>query len=112
MKNSTAPVSKNAILAIILVSYVMIVLDTSIVLTGLPNIRHELGFGDTGLAWVQSAYTLSFGGFMLLAARAGDTFGRRRMLMLGLSLFTVASLAIGLARSPAAMVAADRKSVV
>ena len=106
MKNSTAPVSKNAILAIILVSYVMIVLDTSIVLTGLPNIRHDLGFGDTGLAWVQSAYTLSFGGFMLLAARAGDTFGRRRMLMLGLSLFTVASLAIGLARSPAAMVAA------
>ena len=106
MKNSATPVSKNAILAIILVSYVMIVLDTSIVLTGLPNIRHELGFGDTGLAWVQSAYTLSFGGFMLLAARAGDTFGRRRMLMLGLSLFTVASLAIGLARSPAAMVAA------
>jgi len=69
---------KAAILAIILASYVMIVLDTSIVLTGLPRIQSELGFSDTGLAWVQSAYTLTFGGLLLLAARAGDTFGRRR----------------------------------
>ena len=110
MKNPSpadaASASPNAILAIILVSYVMIVLDTSIVLTGLPKIHQELGFGDTGLAWVQSAYTLCFGGFLLLAARAGDTCGRRRMLVAGLALFTVASLAIGLARSPAMMVAA------
>ncbi|MGF6114959.1 EmrB/QacA subfamily drug resistance transporter [Janthinobacterium lividum] len=97
---------KAAILAIILVSYVMIVLDTSIVLTGLPKIHQELGFTDTGLAWVQSAYTLTFGGLLLLAARAGDVFGRRRMLQLGLALFTLASLAIGLARSPAMMIAA------
>lgn len=81
---------KAAILAIILVSYVMIVLDTSIVLTGLPKIHHDLGFTDTGLAWVQSAYTLTFGG----------------LLQLGLALFTVASLAIGLARSPAMLIAA------
>lgn len=97
---------KAAILAIILASYVMIVLDTSIVLTGLPRIQSELGFSDTGLAWVQSAYTLTFGGLLLLAARAGDTFGRRRLLQWGLALFTLASLAIGVARSPAMLIAA------
>jgi EmrB/QacA subfamily drug resistance transporter len=97
---------KSAILAIILVSYVMIVLDTSIVLTGLPKIHHDLGFSDTGLAWVQSAYTLTFGGFLLLAARAGDILGRRRMLIAGLALFTLASVAIGAANSPAWMIAA------
>lgn len=97
---------KAAILAIILISYVMIVLDTSIVLTGLPKIGQELGFTDTGLAWVQSAYTLTFGGFLLLAARAGDMVGRRRMLQWGLALFTLASLAIGLVQTPAMMIAA------
>ncbi|OEZ50494.1 putative MFS-type transporter EfpA [Janthinobacterium sp. MP5059B] len=111
MKNVSAPAipaapHKAAILAIILVSYVMIVLDTSIVLTGLPKIHQELGFTDTGLAWVQSAYTLTFGGLLLLAARAGDAYGRRRLLQLGLALFTLASLAIGLAQSPAMMIAA------
>ncbi|MGX9713606.1 MFS transporter [Janthinobacterium lividum] len=111
MKNVSAPAisaapHKAAILAIILVSYVMIVLDTSIVLTGLPKIHQELGFTDTGLAWVQSAYTLTFGGLLLLAARAGDVVGRRRLLQLGLALFTLASLAIGLAQSPAMMIAA------
>lgn len=97
---------KAAILAIILASYVMIVLDTSIVLTGLPKIHQELGFTDTGLAWVQSAYTLTFGGLLLLAARAGDTYGRRRLLQWGLALFTLASLVIGLAQSPATLLAA------
>ena len=97
---------KTAILAIILVSYVMIVLDTSIVLTGLPKIHHDLGFTDAGLAWVQSAYTLTFGGFLLLAARAGDIVGRRRMLIVGLALFTAASAAIGLAHAPGWMIAA------
>lgn len=111
MKNVSAPAipaapHKAAILAIILVSYVMIVLDTSIVLTGLPKIHQELGFTDTGLAWVQSAYTLTFGGLLLLAARAGDAYGRRLLLQLGLALFTLASLAIGLAQSPAMMIAA------
>jgi EmrB/QacA subfamily drug resistance transporter len=97
---------KRAILAIILVSYVMIVLDTSVVLTGLPKIHLEMGFSDSGLAWVQSAYTLTFGGFLLLAARAGDIIGRRRMLVAGLALFTLASLAIGAAATPAALVIA------
>jgi EmrB/QacA subfamily drug resistance transporter len=102
---SAAP-NKMAILAIILVSYVMIILDTSIVLTGLPHIARDLGFTDSGLAWVQSAYTLTFGGFLLLSARAGDILGRRRMLILGLAVFTVASVAIGMAQLPALMIAA------
>ncbi|MBI1205465.1 MAG: MFS transporter [Rhodopseudomonas sp.] len=98
--------NKPAILTIILASYVMIVLDTSVVLTGLPNIHRDLGFTDTGLAWVQSAYTLTFGGFLLLGGRAGDIIGRRRMLLAGLVVFTASSLAIGVAQSPGWIVAA------
>jgi EmrB/QacA subfamily drug resistance transporter len=86
-----------AILAIVLTSYLMLVLDTSIVITGLPEIRDELGFSAVGLSWVQNAYTLCFGGSLLLAARAGDLFGRRRMFVGGLALFTLASLVIGFA---------------
>lgn len=96
---------KNAILSIILVSYVMIVLDISVVLTGLPKIHAELGFSEAGLAWVQAAYTLTFGGFLLLGARAGDLLGRRRMLVTGLSIFTLASLAIGISQSAGWMLA-------
>jgi EmrB/QacA subfamily drug resistance transporter len=99
------PVNKTAILSIILVSYVMIVLDISVVLTGLPKIQRDLGFSEANLAWVQSAYTLTFGGFLLLGARAGDILGRRRMFMAGLALFTLASLAIGLSFSASWMLA-------
>ncbi|SDR44880.1 drug resistance transporter, EmrB/QacA subfamily [Rhizobiales bacterium GAS113] len=96
---------KAAVLAIILVSYVMIVLDISVVLTGLPKIHSELGFSEANLAWVQSAYTLTFGGFLLLGARAGDILGRRRMFMTGLAVFTLASLAIGASQSAGWMLA-------
>ncbi|MGE6785412.1 MFS transporter [Ensifer adhaerens] len=92
---------KTAVLAIIIVSYLMIVLDISIVITGLPKIRDELQFSDAGLSWVHSAYTLAFGGFLLLGARAGDILGRRRLFMTGLAIFTAASVVIGLAPSPA-----------
>lgn len=98
-----SPRNKAAILAIILISYVMIVLDISVVLTGLPKIHNELGFTDAGLAWVQSAYTLTFGGFLLLGARAGDILGRRRMFVVGMTIFTVASVAIGASQSSAWM---------
>lgn len=94
------------LLAIILASYLMIVLDISIVITGLPKIRESLGFSAAGLSWVQNAYTLAFGGLLLLGARAGDLLGRRRMFIVGLGLFTVASLAIGLAGSAAWLIAA------
>jgi EmrB/QacA subfamily drug resistance transporter len=101
-----SPGRRSVILAIILVSYVMIVLDISIVITGLPKILRELGFSDAGLSWVSNAYTLTFGGFLLLGARAGDILGRRRMLVIGLAIFAVASMFIGLAQSPTWLITA------
>src|SRR6266704_3615622 len=101
---------RSSVLAIVLASYFMIVLDISIVITGLPKIRGDLGFSHIDLSWVQNAYTLTFGGLLLLGARAGDILGRRRMFIGGLGLFTAASLAIGLARSAVWLVAErDRK---
>lgn len=88
---------KRYVLGIILASYFVILLDTSIVITGLPEIRDTFDLTHTQLSWVQNAYTLCFGGFLLLGARAGDLVGRRRMFMVGLGIFTVSSLVIGLA---------------
>lgn len=100
------PVNRSAILAIIMISYMMIVLDTSIVIAGLPRIHAELGFTDAGLSWVSNAYTLVFGGFLLLGARAGDILGRRRLFIVGLAIFVVSSLMIGMAASPAMLIGA------
>jgi EmrB/QacA subfamily drug resistance transporter len=97
---------RTAVLAIVLISYLMIVLDISIVITALPQLRHSLGFSATSLSWVQNAYTLAFGGLLLLGARAGDILGRRRTFVAGLGVFTVASLAIGLAPSAALLLVA------
>jgi EmrB/QacA subfamily drug resistance transporter len=97
---------RGPVLAIVLASYLMIVLDISIVITALPKIQAELHFSAVGLSWVQNAYTLFFGGLLLLGARAGDILGRRRMFVAGLALFTTASLAIGLAQSPGWLLAA------
>jgi EmrB/QacA subfamily drug resistance transporter len=82
----------------------MVVLDATIVAVALPEIQADLGFSQAGLQWVISAYTLVFGGFLLLAGRAADLWGRRRMFMVGLVVFTGASLACGLAASPSALV--------
>ncbi len=95
-----APTHRTAVLVIVLVSYLMTLLDVSIVITALPKIQQSLQFTATELSWVQNAYTLAFGGLLLLGARAGDILGRRRMFMLGMGLFTLASLAIGVAQSP------------
>ena len=95
-----------AILGIILACYLMIVLDISVVIAALPDIQSSLHFSSTSLSWVQSAYTLSFGGLLLLGARAGDILGRRRMLISGIALFTLASLAGGLAPSAEWLLAA------
>ena len=100
------PARRTAVLAVILVSYLLIVLDISIVVTGLPRIRDDLGFSPSGLSWVQNAYMLTFGGLLLLGARAGDILGRRRMFVVGVALFTAASLAVGLAQSPWELLAA------
>jgi EmrB/QacA subfamily drug resistance transporter len=96
-------VNKMHVLAIVLASYFVILLDTSIVITGLPEIRLAFGLTTTELSWVQNAYTLSFGGFMMLGARAGDLIGRKRMFMIGLALFTLTSLVIGLAPNATTM---------
>lgn len=97
---------RTGVLLLVLASYLMIVLDISIVITGLPKIRESLGFTPAGLSWVHTAYTLSFGGLLMAGARAGDLFGRKRMFVLGLVMFLLASLAIGLAPSPAFLVGA------
>ena len=84
----------------------MIVLDGTIVNVALPTIRDDLGFSQTSLAWVVNAYLLTFGGFLLLGGRLGDLFGQRRMFLIGIGLFTVASLACGLATTQGQLVAA------
>jgi EmrB/QacA subfamily drug resistance transporter len=84
----------------------LIVLDVSIVNVALPSIREDLGFSESSLAWVLNAYTLTFGGFMLLAGRLGDLYGHRRVFVLGVGLFTIASLACGLATSQEMLVGA------
>jgi EmrB/QacA subfamily drug resistance transporter len=84
----------------------MIVLDTTVVNVALPSIREDLGFTETSLAWVVNAYLLTFGGFLLLGGRLGDLFGHRRLFVGGIALFTVASLACGLATSQAILVGA------
>jgi EmrB/QacA subfamily drug resistance transporter len=84
----------------------MIVLDGTIVNVALPSIREDLGFSETSLAWVVNAYLLTFGGFLLLGGRLGDLFGQRRMFVAGTVVFTLASLACGLAGSQGALVAA------
>src|SRR3954463_15202556 len=99
MPTSPARRANAMVLAIILACYLMIVLDVSIVITALPKIHRDLGFSPTGLSWVQNAYALTFGGLLLLGARAGDILGRRRVFVVGIALFTAASLAAGLAQS-------------
>jgi EmrB/QacA subfamily drug resistance transporter len=84
---------------VILGAYLMIILDTSIVITALPSIQRSLHFSATGLSWVQNTYTLTFGGLLLLGARAGDLLGRRRLFGAGIGLFTLASILGGLAPS-------------
>jgi EmrB/QacA subfamily drug resistance transporter len=91
-------------LGLLCVAQFVVVLDATIVAVALPEIQQDLGFSQAGLQWVISAYTLVFGGFLLLAGRAADLWGRRRMFMIGLVVFTGASLACGLAASPAALV--------
>jgi len=84
----------------------MIVLDVTIVGVALPSIKEDLGFSDASLAWVVNAYLLTFGGFLLLGGRLGDLFGHRRLFLIGISLFTGASLACGLASSQEFLVGA------
>ena len=84
----------------------MIVLDVTIVNVALPSIKTDLGFDEVSLAWVVNAYMLIFGGFLLLGGRLGDLYGHKRVFLVGLALFTCASLACGMAGSQAFLIAA------
>ena len=93
-------------LVVLCLGDLMIVLDTTIVNVALPSIREDLGFSESSLAWVVNAYLLTFGGFLLLGGRLGDLYGHRRLFLIGLAVFTSASLACGLAGSQTFLVAA------
>src|SRR4249920_2180072 len=82
----------------------MVVLDIAIVNVALPTIKTALSFNETSLSWVINAYTLTFGGLLLLGGRAADLVGRRRMFMIGLVLFSAASLVCGLSTSEAMLI--------
>lgn len=93
-------------LLVLCLGVLMIVLDTTIVNVALPSIRTDLGFTETSLVWVVNAYMLTFGGFLLLGGRLGDLYGHRKLFLAGITLFTLASLACGLAQSQGVLVAA------
>src|ERR687890_363254 len=93
-------------LYVLCLASLMIVLDVTIVGVALPSIRENLAFSETSLAWVVNAYLLTFGGFLLLGGRLGDLFGHRRLFLIGLGVFTLASLACGLATSEEFLVGA------
>ena len=84
----------------------MIVLDTTVVNVALPSIQADLGFTEAALVWVVNAYMVTYGGFLLLGGRLGDLYGQRRLFLLGTVLFTLASLACGLAPSKEMLIAA------
>ena len=93
-------------LLVLCLGVLMIVLDTMIVNVALPSIRADLGFTETSLVWVVNAYMLTFGGFLLLGGRLGDLYGQRRLFLAGIALFTLASLACGLANTQGLLVTA------
>ena len=93
-------------LLLIATAQLMVVLDATVVFVALPHIQRALGFSSAGLEWVVNAYALTFGGLLLLGGRAGDLLGRRRMFVVGLLLFSAASMAGGFATSQAWLLAA------
>jgi len=110
--DSTAPatsgrtINRGAALALLAVTQFVLVLDAGIVGVALPSLVKGLGFQQNDLSWVTNAYTLMFGGFLLLGGRLADYFGRRRMFMGGLVLFSVASLVGSLSPSPGWLIGA------
>ena len=88
------------VLTLVCMAQFMVILDATVVNVALPSIKRGLSFSNADLQWIVNAYTLTFGGFLLLGGRAGDLFGRQRIFLLGLAIFTVASLFNGLAQSP------------
>src|ERR1022692_1014636 len=100
------PRAKNLALALLAMTQFVIVIDASIVNVALPSIGAHLHFARADLSWVVNSYTLTFGGFLLLGGRMADLLGRRRMFMIGLVLFSLASFAGGIAQSEGWLIAA------
>jgi EmrB/QacA subfamily drug resistance transporter len=93
-------------LVVLCLGFLMIILDATIVNVALPTIQKDLGFSQSGLAWVVNAYLIAFGGLLLLAGRLGDLIGRRRVFLIGLVAFTSASLLCGISDSKGLLIAA------
>src|SRR6059036_1106445 len=93
-------------LIVLCTGFLLIVVDMTIVNVALPSIQRDLGFSQSGLAWVVNAYLIAFGGLLLLAGRLGDLVSRRGVFLAGLAVFTAASLACGAAQSQALLVGA------
>ena len=106
MVNSIASHKRWLALYVLCLGVLMIVLDTTIVNVALPSIREDLAFTETSLVWVVNAYMLTFGGFLLLGGRLGDLYGHRKVFLLGITLFTIASLACGLSNSQTLLIVA------
>jgi len=106
MSGSLSGRSRWLALIVLCLGVLMIVLDTTIVNVALPSIRTDLGFSETSLVWVVNAYLLTFGGFLLLGGRLGDLYGQRALFLAGITLFTLASLACGLANSQERLIVA------
>src|SRR3954470_25083742 len=103
---ASRPGSRPAMVALLCTAQFIVVLDATIVAIALPAMQRSLHMATADLQWVLSAYTLAFAGFLVLAGRLADLHGRRRVFMGGLTLFSVASLACGLSKSPAVMIPA------
>jgi EmrB/QacA subfamily drug resistance transporter len=103
---TSPPFNRWRAFSLLAVAAFMTVMDLTIVNTALPSIGRDLNFSRTSLLWVVTAYELAYGGFLLLGGRAADLLGRRRMIMIGLAVFTAASLSAALAGSEAALIAA------
>src|SRR6202012_2870584 len=94
------------VLVLICLAQFMVILDSTIVNVALPSIQKDLSLSEGSLQWIVNAYTLVFGGFLLLGGRAGDLLGRKRLFLVGLVIFTGASLLDGLASSEGMLIAA------
>ena len=95
---------KKLILIVILFSYFLILMDNSIIFTSTVKIAKDLQMNDATLSWISNAYTITFGGFLLLSGRLGDLIGRKTLFLIGLSIFGISSLSIGLAQSSMQMI--------
>src|SRR5215217_5845873 len=103
---STTDRNRWAALYVLCAGTLMIVLDATIVNVALPSIQDDLGFSPSNLAWVVNAYLIAFGGLLLLAGRAGDLLGQRRVFLVGLAIFTAASVLCAVSQTQGMLIGA------